>query len=74
MASNITINLSAIPPIMAQLQFATLVGVSKDTVRGWVEADTVPTVKIGKQRFINLQAMKRDLDRDKSIFVRGDYD
>jgi len=69
-----SLQVSAIPPIMAQIQFASLLGVSKDTVRGWVENRTVPVVKVGKQRFINVHALMRDLESDKSIFVKGDYD
>ncbi|MCY1446336.1 hypothetical protein D9M71_628960 [compost metagenome] len=48
--------------------------ITEDVVRGWVETKTVPTVKIGRRRVINLQRIRRDLDRGKSIFCQGDYD
>lgn len=67
------INLSILPPVMSQEQFATFTGVSKDTVRGWVENRTIPVVKIGRQQFINLKLLSGELT-EKTIFVRGDYD
>lgn len=68
------INLSILPPVMSQKQFATFTGVSDDTVRGWVEGRTVPVVKIGKQMFINLASFTGELKEGKTIFVRGDYE
>ena len=69
-----TINLSVLPPVMSQQQFAAYTGVTDDTVRGWLECKTVPTVKIGRQRFVNVALLVDDLKTGKSIFVRGDYD
>lgn len=68
------VNLSIVPPLMSQAQFASFVGVSADTVRGWVEGRTIPIAKIGKQNFINLRALSGELDDGKTIFVRGDYE
>jgi hypothetical protein len=47
--------------------------VTPDVVRGWVESHTVPTVKIGRRRVINLHRIRRDLDRGKTVFCAGDY-
>lgn len=66
-------NLSVIPPLMSQSQFALFTGVTADTVRGWVENSTIPTVKIGKQRFINIKLLSGELEQGKTIFVQGDY-
>ncbi len=68
------VNLSMIPPVMSQKQFALFTGVSDDTVRGWVEGRTLPIVKIGKQRFINVKMLSGELETGKTIFVRGDYE
>lgn len=67
------INNAVFPPVSSQEQFATWTGVSKDTVRGWVEQGTLPTVKIGRQRFINVLEVVSDLVKGKSIFSGGDY-
>ena len=48
--------------------------ITEDVVRGWVETKTIPTVKIGRRRVVNLQRIRRDLERGKSIFCQGDYD
>jgi len=47
--------------------------ISEDVVRGWIESNTLPTVKIGRHRVINLHRIRRDLDRGKTIFCTGDY-
>ncbi|MBB2494480.1 DNA-binding protein [Aquipseudomonas ullengensis] len=47
--------------------------ISEDVVRGWTESYTVPTVKIGRHRVINLHRIRRDLDRGKTVFCAGDY-
>jgi len=67
------INLSVLPPVMSQQQFSSFTGVSPGTVRGWVEGRTLPIVKIGKQRFINLVLFSDELSNGKSIFCRGDF-
>ncbi|KES20445.1 MULTISPECIES: hypothetical protein [unclassified Pseudomonas] len=64
-------------PFCSQVVFAQMLGmeeITEDVVRGWVETKTVPTVKIGRRRVINLQRIRRDLERGKSIFCQGDYD
>lgn len=42
-------------------------------LRGWVETYTLPTVKIGRRRVINLHRIRRDIERGKSVFCQGDY-
>lgn len=69
-----TVNLSVVSPISSQEQFASFVGVSADTVRGWVEKQIVPTVKVGKRRFINNQELSSQLKSGKTIFTSGDFD
>jgi len=67
------VQLSVLPPIMGQEQFATFCGTSKDTVRGWIQTSTLPSVKMGKKRFVNVAALQDDLKRGKDIFSSGDY-
>ncbi|UUY10478.1 DNA-binding protein [Pseudomonas sp. J452] len=47
--------------------------ITPDVVRGWVESYTLPTVKVGRRRVINLHRIRRDLDRGKTVFCAGDY-
>ncbi|OZY86764.1 hypothetical protein CBP51_07065 [Cellvibrio mixtus] len=70
---NIIVNLSVISPVVSQEQFATFIGATPDTVRGWVENDTLPHVKLGRSRYINIIAFVDDLKNGKTIFSRGDY-
>ena len=63
-------------PFCSQIVLAEMIGiddVTPDVVRGWVEAHTVQTVKIGRRRVINLHRIRRDLDRGKTVFCAGDY-
>lgn len=64
---------STLPPIASQEKFSTLIGVTKDTIRGFVETDALPHVKIGRQRFINIVKLVDDLKAGKTTFARGDY-
>lgn len=70
---NSIVNLSVISPVLSQEQFANFTGVTPDTVRGWVENHTLPTIKLGRQRFINVVSFFDDLKSGKTIFSRGDY-
>lgn len=65
--------LSVLPPIASQEHFSNLIGVTKATVRGFVETDALPHVKIGRQRFINIVRLVDDLKAGKTTFARGDY-
>lgn len=63
-------------PFCSQLVFAQTLGIediTEDVVRGWVESKTIPSVKIGRRRVINLLRICRDVERGKSIFCNGDY-
>lgn len=42
-------------------RFAETVGVSVDTVRGWVERGYVPSVRIGRRRLVNTAALYVEL-------------
>lgn len=67
------VSLTALPPVSSQEQFASFMGTTKDTVRGFVETDALPHVKIGRQRFINVVKFVADLQSGKTVFTRGDY-
>ena len=63
-------------PFCTQLVLAEMMGVekiTKDVVRGWVETNTLPTVKIGRHRVINLHRIRRDIEQGKTVFCQGDY-
>ncbi|BAN50570.1 hypothetical protein PCA10_48380 [Metapseudomonas resinovorans NBRC 106553] len=47
--------------------------ITEDVVRGWVESSTLPSVKIGRRRVINLHRIRKDLDQGKTVFSAGDY-
>jgi excisionase family DNA binding protein len=66
--------LNMISPVMSQEMYASFLGITKDTVRGWIEQGTVPSVKIGRQRFVNVKQVVSDLEEGKTIFSRGDYE
>lgn len=53
--------------------FAAMVGVSEDTVRSWVQVGTVPSIKMGRPRLVNLAQLRADLAKHKTIFSQGDY-
>lgn len=67
------INNAVLPPVCGQAQFASWIGVSVDTVRGWVEIGTIPTVKIGRQRFVDVLGYINAWKNGKTIFQRGDF-
>lgn len=48
-------------PFCTPQVFADMLGVSGDVVRGWVETSTVPTIKIGRRRIINLHKVRQDM-------------
>lgn len=67
------IQVTVLPPVMSQLQYATLIGETIDTVRGWVESRTLPVIKIGKKNHINIKRLSDDIAAGKTVFSRGDY-
>ena len=54
--------------------FATACGVEEQEVRGWVQNGTLPSVKLGDQRLINVSRLQADLLSGKDAFDAGDYD
>ena len=71
--ANQAINLSVLPPLLSREHFASFVGATLDTVRGWAQTDTIPTVKVGRHRLINVVKLMEDLSSGKSNFNQGDY-
>ena len=67
------ISLAVLPPVSSQEQFSQWIGVTPDTVRGWVENNTIPHVKIGRARYINVARLADMLREGKTIFSRGDF-
>lgn len=53
--------------------FAAMNGVSVDTVVAWIHTGTVPSVKMGRPRLVNLARLRADLANGKTVFVQGDY-
>ncbi|MFT0212905.1 helix-turn-helix domain-containing protein [Pseudomonas sp. F1_0610] len=60
-------------PFCTPQVFADMLGVTKDTVRGWIENSHIPTIKIGRLRIINLHQIRKEIDHGKTIFCAGDY-
>ncbi|EGG93986.1 hypothetical protein IMCC1989_467 [gamma proteobacterium IMCC1989] len=69
----VPVNLSVVSPISSQEQFANFIGVTTDTVRGWVEKEIVPTVKVGKRRFVNNIKLSDELKSGTTIFSSGHF-
>ncbi|CAG0983649.1 hypothetical protein MTYP_01899 [Methylophilaceae bacterium] len=46
-------------PIMSRKKFADLVGVTEDTVTGWINRGYLPVVEIGKYRLVNIALVTR---------------
>lgn len=67
------INISVLPPLLSREHFASFVGATLDTVRGLAQTHTIPTVKVGRHRLINLAKLTDDLQNGKSSFNQGDY-
>ncbi|MCB4809699.1 hypothetical protein LG204_00010 [Methylovorus menthalis] len=47
-------------PVMARRKFADLVGVTEDTVTGWINKGYLPVVEIGKYRLVNLALVTKN--------------
>ncbi|MEH6539419.1 DNA-binding protein [Halopseudomonas sp.] len=70
---NVAVEVIRNVPFCTHEALAQMVGVSDDVARGWVEMRTVPSVKIGRRRVINLARIMTDLSHGKTIFCSGDY-
>lgn len=53
--------------------FAAMIGVSIDTVIAWIQTNTIPSIKMGRPRLVNLAQIRTDLAKGKTIFTQGDY-
>lgn len=55
------LNISQLPivPVMSRTLFAQLVGVTEDTVTGWINRGYVPVVEVGRYRLINLALLNK---------------
>jgi excisionase family DNA binding protein len=67
------INLSVLPPLLSRDQFASFAGITPDTVRGWIQSATIPSVKIGRHRLVNVALIVKELQNGKTAFSQGDY-
>lgn len=50
-------NVAIETPVMTKEMFAKKVGLSEQTIKGMVYANSLPTVKCGKHRLINIAAL-----------------
>lgn len=48
-------------------KFADHVGVTVDTVNGWIKTNQIPTIKIGKRRLINMHKVNNKLGSEDFI-------
>lgn len=49
-------------------QMRGLEDVTEDVVSGWGETKAIPIAKVGRRRLTNLHRIRRNLDRNRSIF------
>jgi len=70
---NAVVKIITFPPIASKALFASLIGRSEDTVRGWMDSRTIPTVKMGRQRFVDVDRYLDDKRKGKTVFSAGDY-
>ncbi|MPS47812.1 hypothetical protein [Methylobacillus sp.] len=55
-------------PVMSRRKFAELVGVTEDTVTGWINRGYLPVIEIGKYRLVNLALLnKHALEQEFSL-------
>jgi excisionase family DNA binding protein len=67
------IQLVTIAELCEPALYAQLIGVTSDTVRGWIENGVLPTVKVGRRRLINRALVSDSLKAGKTIFHRDDF-
>lgn len=48
-------------PVMSAERFASLVGVTHDVVRGWIDKGYIPSVPMGRWRLVNIALLTREL-------------
>ena len=49
------------PLVMTKERFCEVSGVDTGVLRGWIEKELIPTVRIGKHRLVNLALFERTL-------------
>lgn len=55
-------------PVMSRKKFADLVGVTEDTVTGWINRGYLPVIEIGKYRLVNIALVtKMALEQEFSL-------
>mgnify|MGYP002713111090 CR=1 FL=1 len=52
---------SITPPVMTTEKFADLTGVTHQTVVGLIKKGHLPSIKIGRRRWVNVAAFTREL-------------
>ncbi len=68
-----SIQLVTLPPVLTQAQFAAFTGTTKLTVKGWINNKTIPSVKIGKQRFVDVVNLVEQLKLGREVFCAQDF-
>lgn len=54
-------------PFMTRERFAALSGLEEGVLRGLIEKGHIPSVKLGRYRFVNLVALNRQLDTEVEL-------
>ncbi len=54
-------------PFMTQAKFAESIGLTKGVIGGWIDINSIPTVKIGKHRMINMVVLVTNLKEGKVL-------
>lgn len=54
-------------PFMTQAKFAESIGLTKGVIGGWIDLDSIPTVKIDKHRMINMVVLVANLKEGKVL-------
>lgn len=64
------LNPSQLPvvPVMARKRFAELVGVTEDTVLGWIQRGYLPVIEVGRYSLVNLAILNKiALEKDFNL-------
>jgi len=56
-------------PVVTKARFSEMSGLTEETLRGMIERDHLPTLKVGKHRMINVALLTKEcLDQDFERF------
>lgn len=59
-------------PVMTKEQFAQATGLSADVIRGQISRGYLPTVKLGRYRLINVEALRqRSAEEGRQFSLKG---